>query len=624
MQASAITAPSDRLKKGHTTYSICFLLTCSLLVILSSCKTKQGATATAATPPPKASSSQKGLEGKQRVDFERVFFDANKEKMLGNYDLAETQFAKALTIDPNSAATMYELANIYAFQNNKNQSLFYSKKAAASDPKNVWYQLLYAQCLKENKQPGEVVNVYERLVKDHPDRIDLYYELANAYLYVNKPNDAIRVYNRIEEQVGVTEDASMQKLKLYKTQNNFDKAVEEAQKLIRSNPREAKYYGMLGEIYQDKGMGEKALAAYNDLLKIDPQNAYVHLSLADYYRSQKQNDKAFEEIKLAFRSKDLDIDTKVKILLSYYSITETYTELKPDADELCRIIVEVHPTEAKAFSIYGDFLYRDKKLEEARIQYRKAIDLDKEKYALWNQLLIIESELNDLQALEKESRETMELFPNQPLPYYFNGASNYQLKKYKEAIEPLKEGKEFVYDNPALLVQFYATLGDAYNQVKNYTASDSAYDKALEIDPNNIYILNNYSYYLSLRNTNLEKAEAMSKKSNELEPNNNSYQDTYGWILYQMKKYEDAKLWIGKALDNGGRPDPNPEVVKYDSQGKPLRPYAGNGTLLEHYGDVLFKLGDKDGAVKYWMDAKKAGGTTDMIDKKIADKKIYE
>jgi tetratricopeptide (TPR) repeat protein len=593
-------------------------------VILSSCKTKQGATATAATPPPKASSSQKGLEGKQRVDFERVFFDANKEKMLGNYDLAETQFAKALTIDPNSAATMYELANIYAFQNNKNQSLFYSKKAAASDPKNVWYQLLYAQCLKENKQPGEVVNVYERLVKDHPDRIDLYYELANAYLYVNKPNDAIRVYNRIEEQVGVTEDASMQKLKLYKTQNNFDKAVEEAQKLIRSNPREAKYYGMLGEIYQDKGMGEKALAAYNDLLKIDPQNAYVHLSLADYYRSQKQNDKAFEEIKLAFRSKDLDIDTKVKILLSYYSITETYTELKPDADELCRIIVEVHPTEAKAFSIYGDFLYRDKKLEEARIQYRKAIDLDKEKYALWNQLLIIESELNDLQALEKESRETMELFPNQPLPYYFNGASNYQLKKYKEAIEPLKEGKEFVYDNPALLVQFYATLGDAYNQVKNYTASDSAYDKALEIDPNNIYILNNYSYYLSLRNTNLEKAEAMSKKSNELEPNNNSYQDTYGWILYQMKKYEDAKLWIGKALDNGGRPDPNPEVVKYDSQGKPLRPYAGNGTLLEHYGDVLFKLGDKDGAVKYWMDAKKAGGTTDMIDKKIADKKIYE
>ncbi|MCW3103533.1 MAG: Tetratricopeptide repeat-containing protein [Bacteroidetes bacterium] len=593
-------------------------------MILSSCKTKQGTASSAAAPAVKTSSSKSGIEGKQRVDFERVFFDANKEKMLGNYDLAETLFAKALTIDPNSGAAMYELANIYAFQGNKNQALYYSKKAAASDPKNIWYQLLYAQCLKENKQLSEVVSVYEKVVKDNPDRIELYYELANAYLYVNKLNDAIKVYNRIEEQIGVTEDASMQKIKIYKSQNNFDKSVEEVQKLIKAYPKEAKYYGMLGEIYQDKGQGEKAFEAYNDLLKIDPQNAYVHLSLADYYRSLKQNDKAFEEIKIAFRSQELDIDTKVKILLSYYSITETYTELKPDADELCRILVEVHPEEAKAFSIYGDFLFRDKKLEEARTQYRKSISLDKEKYALWNQLLQIDSELNDIAALEKDSKETIELFPNQAVPYFYNGAANIQLKKYKEAIEVLNEGKEFVYDSPLILSTFYSTLGDAYNQLKRHTASDSAYDKALELDPNNVSVLNNYAYYLSLRNTNLEKAEAMSKRSNDLQPGVASYQDTYGWILYQMKKYEEAKVWIGKALDNGGRPDPNPETVKYDPQGKPMKPYLGNGTLLEHYGDVLFRLGDKDGALKYWMDAKKAGGTTDLIDKKIADKKIYE
>jgi tetratricopeptide (TPR) repeat protein len=265
--------------------------------------------------------------------------------------------------------------------------------------------------------------------------------------------------------------------------------------------------------------------------------------------------------------------------------------------------VEVHPAEAKAFSIYGDFLNRDRKLPEAREQYRKAIQLDKEKYAIWNQLLIIDSELNDIQSLEKESKEAMELFPNQPLPYYFNGASNIQLKKYKEAVSSLTEGKEFVYDNPPLLAQFYATLGDAHNQLKNYGSSDSAYDKALELDPNNVYVMNNYAYYLSLRNERLDKAEAMSKKSNELDPNNSSYQDTYGWILYQKQKYEEAKTWIGRAVDNSGK---------------------ANGTLLEHYGDVLYKLGEKDSALQYWMDAKKAGGTTSLIDKKIADKKLYE
>ncbi len=440
-------------------------------------------------------------------------------------------------------------------------------------------------------------------MKEFPEKIDLYYDLANAYLYANKANDAVKTYNKIEARIGVTEDASMQKLKIYKSTGNFDKALEEAQKLIKAFPKEGKFYGILGELYQAKGMDDKALTAYNELLTIDPTNAYVHLSLADFYRNQKQNEKAFEEIKIAFRSKELDIDTKVKILLSYYSITETYPEVKPDADELCKLIVEVHPGEAKAFSIYGDFLYRDKKLEEARTQYRKAIALDKEKYALWNQLLLIESELSDYAAMAKESKETIELFPNQALPYFFNGVANFQLKKHKEAVDILTEGKEFVYDNPLLLAQFYSTIGDAQNNLKNYKASDEAYEKALESDPDNIYVLNNYAYYLSLRKVNLERAEAMSKKSNELQPNNASYEDTYGWILFQMKKYEDAKKWIGRALENGG---------------------AGNGTLLEHYGDVLYMLNDVEGALKHWTDAKKRGGASELIDKKIADKKFYE
>lgn len=563
---------------------------------LSSCKTGSATSSSSGKGP-------KELTDKERVEFEYAFYNAAKEKVMGNYDLAESLYAQALHINPSSGAAMYDLATIYSFQNNKNQALLYSKRAAAIEPKNVWYQLLYAECLKANKQPELVTGVFERLVKDNPDRIDFYYELANSYLYNNKASEAVKVYNKIEARAGVTEESSMQKLKIYKATNNLDKSIEEAQKLIKNFPKEPKYYGILGEIYQDKGMPEKALQAYNDLLAVDPTNAYVHLSLADYYRNQKQNEKAFEEIKIAFRSKDLDIDTKVKILLSYYSITETYTELKPDADELCRILVETHPDDAKSYSMYGDFLYRDKKLTLARENYRKAISLDKEKYALWNQLLIIESEMNDIPAMEKESKEAMEYFPNQSLPFFFNGSANMQLKNYAEAVKVFNEGKEFVYDNKPLLVQFYANLGDAYNQLKNNAASDSAYDKALELDPSSVYVLNNYAYYLSLRNSRLDKAESMSKKSNELEPNNSSYQDTYGWILYQMHHYEDAKIWIGKAVENGGTMNP---------------------TLLEHYGDVLFQLGKENEAVDYWIRAKNAGGASEYLNKKIADKKLYE
>lgn len=577
-----------------------YLLFCFVLLLFSnSCKTHKAGSASQKTN----SSSESNLSSKQRIEFERLFFDANREKILGNYPEAENLLIQALHINPSSGAANYELATIYAYRNNRKQSLAFSKKAAALDSKNIWYQLLYIDCLKENKQIGEAINAYQKLLKDFPEHIDLYYELANLYIYEGKGNEAIKVYDRIERLEGVTEESSLSKFKIYKAMNNTEKALSEIQKLIGLFPKESKYYGILGQLYLEKGESDKALAAYNDLLKVDPTNAYVHLSLADYYRKQKQNGKAYQEIKIGFASKDIDIDTKVKILLSFYSVSESFTDLRDDADTLCQLLVVAHPDEAKAFSIYGDFLYRDRKLTEAREQYRKAIALDKSKYALWNQLLIIESELNDYASMEKESKETMELFPTQPLPYFFNGVSNIQLKRFEPAVTALNDGLEFVYDNEPILAQFYANLGDAQNQLKNYSASDSAYNKALEIEPDNSYVLNNYAYYLSLRNTNLEKAEAMSKKSNELEPKNNSFEDTYGWILFQMKKYDDAKTWIGKAIEDGGKK---------------------SGVLLEHYGDVLYKLGETEEALQYWMDAKKAGGTTELIDKKIADKKLYE
>ena len=543
------------------------------------------------------------MSNKDKVTFDMLFFDANKEKILGNLDKAEVAFLEALKISPNNGAALYELANIYFYKKDKVKSLLYSKKAVAIDPSNEWFQLLYVDCLKQNKQSKEVAEVYETLIEKNPTKIEYYYELANAYLMSNKINDALKAYDKIETRFGVTEEASMQKLTIFNSLKSFDKSVAEVQKLIKAFPKEAKYYGMLGELYQSNGMNDKALQAFTDLLKIDSTNAFVHLSLADFYRNTKQNDKAFDEIKIAFKSNELDIDPKIKILLSYYEITEKFPELKPDAFKLCDILIGVHPNEAKAFAMYGDFLFRDKKLSDAREKYRKAISIDKGKYALWENLLIIDSDLNDVPSLSQESKEAMDLFPNQPLPYLFFADSNIKLKNYKEAIDALNEGKEFVIDNKILTAQFYTLIGDAQNSLKNFPASDNAYDKALELDPNNISVLNNYAYFLSLRKTNLEKAGAMSKKCNDLEPNNNSYLDTYGWILYQQSKYDDAKVWIGKALDNGGR---------------------NNGTLLEHYGDVLFKLGETENAVKYWMDAKKVGGTSDFIDKKIADKKIYE
>jgi tetratricopeptide (TPR) repeat protein len=114
--------------------------------------------------------------------------------------------------------------------------------------------------------------------------------------------------------------------------------------------------------------------------------------------------------------------------------------------------------------------------------------------------------------------------------------------------------------------------------------------------------LNNYAYYLSLRKENLEKAEKLAKKTNELSPNNRNYMDTYAWVLFQQKKYIDAEYLLETATKMG----------------------PPKADILEHYGDVLFKLNKVDAAVDQWNKAKQAGGNSDELLLKIKTKKLND
>jgi tetratricopeptide (TPR) repeat protein len=201
---------------------------------------------------------------------------------------------------------------------------------------------------------------------------------------------------------------------------------------------------------------------------------------------------------------------------------------------------------------------------------------------LWNQVLLISSELNEYEIVLSESEKAIELFPSQPTFYLFKGIAQTQRKKHAEAIETLNNGLIYVFDNKPLSAQFYATLGDAYNAVKNYALSDSSYEQSLTFEPNNVYVLNNYSYYLSVRKENLERAKQLAEKCNKLEPNSPSFLDTYAWVLFQMEDYENAKIYLEKAIEKGG---------------------SNNPVINEHLGDTHFKLGNTDKALEYWEKA---------------------
>ncbi|HQW17862.1 MAG: tetratricopeptide repeat protein [Bacteroidia bacterium] len=563
-------------------------------VFATSCKTSKQTT---------SAGKETNLSEESKTKLMYFFVNANKEKILGNEGRAAELFAECLKIDPRNDASLYEMAQLYANRKKYAEALNFAKSASSINPKNEWYKQLLAEIYQRTNQWNEAALIYQNLTAEFPQRIDFYYQWAYALVNASKLNDALKAFDKIESIVGPDKEITLRKEQIYLKQNKVDKAAEVLENYISSNPESMDMYSLLYELYSANNMPDKALSVIDRMKAVNPNEPRIYLNLADYYRNKGDKEKSFENLQKAFTNRDLDTDIKVKIISSYIPLLQRDSSMMLQCMELCKTLAETHPDESRAQAIYGDLLTMNKDYSQAVSFYRKALDLDKDNLNVWQQYVINLSELKDFHAMDTASAEAIGLFPNESSLYLLNGIAKSQRNLPADAINILNQGVKLVVDNNQQLIQFYSNLGDCYNKTKEYSASDSSFDKALEIDPNEPFVLNNYAYYLSVRKEKLEQAEKMSKHSNELQPNQSSFLDTYGWILYQEGKYDEAKKWIEKAMENGGE---------------------NSGTILEHYGDILFKLNQSDKAFEYWKKAKQSGDASGLLDQKIRDKKLYE
>ncbi|MCI5057723.1 MAG: tetratricopeptide repeat protein, partial [Flavobacteriales bacterium] len=417
--------------------------------------------------------------------------------------------------------------------------------------------------------------------------------------------ESLESFQTIEDKYGKQEDITQQKSRIWLKLGNNDKAVIELKNYIDDGNQSLKIYQELATLLMKLNRESEALEVFEKLEEIDPGNPNINLSLANYYKEIGEKEKSYEELRKAFENDRLDVDTKVQILLSYYTLTEFTADssLKTQSEELCEILKKAHPNEAKAYTVHADFLIRDEKSEEALKMYEKAVELDPNRFQIWSQIIFINLDLKDFTSMIRESEKAIDYFPTQPTLHYFKGLGHSQLSDHQNAIEAYNMAKDLAIDNPRLQSQILAGLGDAYNSIEDFENSDVAYDGALEIDSNNTHVLNNYSYFLSVRNEHLEKAARMSKRTLDLEPGSSTFLDTYAWILYKQGKYEDAKIYLEKALETGG---------------------GQSAVVVEHYGDILFKLGEKIKALENWNKAKEIGEGSEFLERKVKDKILYE
>ncbi len=544
------------------------------------------------------------LNAAQQRKFDYFFYEGLNLKTAGKFDAAFDAFNHCLAIDSTAAPVLYELSSFYIQLNRPEKAVDMLKRAVANSADNFTYRMALATISRNLGMYGEAAEEYEKLLKAYPGKPELNYYLAEALTQEGEIGQAIDAYNALESSIGMNEALSMQKYKLYNSLEQSDAAFKEIEKLAAKYPMEARYQIILGDLHLEKNDTIKARAYYDKAHEIDPANPYYIVSMANYYEATGNKDAAEEQIRTALVNEKLDVDTKVGILSRYILKLQQTQKDTDSSNALFQTLLEQHPEDTELKQMYGSLLLSQGKTDEARFQFQLITEMEPENAGAWQQLLNMSLKAEDIPEVIRICTKCQELFPDAPEYYFYLGIAYYQQEKYQEALNTYYAGIDIIpAENPRLKSDFYGQIGDIYYQMKQMDQTYKAYDEALKYNDNNIVVLNNYAYFLSLDKKDLKKAERMSAQCIKLEPDNATYLDTYAWIFFVQGNYTLAKIYIESALE---------------------KDKTKSAELVDHYGDILYMTGDKDKAVEQWKKARELGKESEVLDRKIIEGKYIE
>ncbi len=538
-------------------------------------------------------SAQSEIEGERLRLFNEQFFAAENAKNREEYDKAMVLFEALHQKDPENALVHYELAQLYAREEDQERAIFHAEKAQEIEPENEWYLRLKLAIYEQFGLQEQLIKSLEKAIEKDAENEDLRFQLAETYYRSGDLKAAVEQLDKLEELSGVNEQISNQKKSIYLEMGELQSAVDELQKLIDLYPRNLDYRGSLGQIYQANGQPEKAFEVYKNMLKVDSLDPRPHLDLANYYQEKGDLHQSLYHLKKAMGSKQLDMERKIAVLLSLFEASNKDSLLTAKSFELLDEIVSQEPEDPRIYAMYGDYLSRDGRDKEAISYYKKALQYG-QKFQIWEQILLIEMQNRLFEQLREDAPKALESFPNQPLPYLLAGISFHEGDDLEKSRDYLEEGLSYVFNNARLQSEFYLQLAAVFHDLENHRESDYYFDEVLAINPKHAGALNNYAYYLSLRDERLEDALQMSELSNEISPQNPVYLDTKAWVLHRLDRNEEAKQIIESALALMNKPDAD---------------------LLDHYAVILMALGEKELARSQYQKAQEIEFSEDRAQK---------
>jgi len=389
----------------------------------------------------------------------------------------------------------------------------------------------------------------------------------------------LELLDTLEKKEGVTESGLLLRFNIL-VENDKEAAVALLSDYVQNNPT-TRTLSIMGDVLAGEGEIEKASEYYQWALQADPTFMPAVFGLAETYRLKRQFDLYFENINVFLAYPDVDASMKTDYLKQILDARGFVSTFHPQVDTLFMSTRSAHPKDSTLAYMYAGYLIQTERPGEGLEVMKENLDHYRYDYRAWYQTLGVIYYLKDWEMLCEYGAMALEKFPDNTDFSSLYGMALWQTGHLEEAIACFERIlSRLNKDDTQNRIQTMALLGDLYHEAGNREQSFSMYDKVLKLDPTNLPVLNNYAYYLSLRQEKLERALEMSRITIEREPNNSTYLDTYGWILHLLGQTTQAKDIFRQALAYGGKE---------------------SAEILDHYGDVLNALNEPLMAIVYWQ-----------------------
>lgn len=524
-------------------------------------------------------------------------------------------FQQAVAQDSTLAPAYYELTLLS--QKAPQQALDYARRAYALDSTNRWYHQALGHSLIMADRYKEALDVYRSLQKREPQEPDHYRILAALYEQNQNPYMAIATLDSAELRFGRIPLLSQMKRRLLVATHQRERALSEAQELVKADPYEVEHRVVLAELYHLAGNDSLARVEYDQALKINPSSLKAIFSKADFHQERKEWREMMALMQPIFAHKEMDLPTKLRYINRFTADVEFYRQYYLQINALINTLALLYPDNPEVVKIHAQHLIRSGELEQALTLYKSHLSDEPPVEEYFEMVVDIESYQKQADSVRHYASLALKHFPRNLYFRLANGNLALSLGQSDEAIKVYLQALPYA-DTDSLRGVIWGSIGDAWHQKaeqiarakdslsaapklpkKEVKACYKAYDKSLHYWSDNALVLNNYAYFLSEENRELERAFEMSSRALELSDRNATYLDTHAWVLYRLGRYEEAKRYIQQA------------VAFDDTQ---------SGEILLHYGDILSAMGERFLAEIYWRKALEAGYHKGAIEARFAPK----